>query len=85
MSDGSDAPSSNVVPFTDSKGTAEFDCVECGEHIVSFCHHGDARCAMCRHMPHWFMRPDLRRLFGYSEGNDAHLKQAMASMIDDTG
>lgn len=42
--------------------TREFDCIECGRHIISIgAAPWDAEiCCMCVHMPGWFRNPDLR-------------------------
>jgi hypothetical protein len=41
----------------------EFDCIECGRHIILFCgpatHH---RCAACVCLPGWFNDPELARV-----------------------
>lgn len=40
----------------------EFDCVECGHHIVSICppDPAEVRCAHCIVLPGWFNDPKLR-------------------------
>lgn len=42
----------------------EFDCLECGRHIIRFAApEGQPKlCAMCTMMPGWFRNPDLREL-----------------------
>jgi hypothetical protein len=40
----------------------EFDCAECGRHIVAFVRPSDAAlCAACLHLPGWYRDVGLRR------------------------
>ena len=43
----------------------EFDCVECGRHIIRFCGRMNepALCAQCIFMPGWFRDARVRELF----------------------
>lgn len=43
----------------------EFDCVECGQHIIRFGgREGEpALCGTCLHIPGWHKDPELRRRF----------------------
>lgn len=34
--------------FRDRDSTAEFDCLDCGAHVISFAHRGPPICAACR-------------------------------------
>lgn len=44
----------NVIAFKTGDGTAEFDCLECGTRVMSFCHVDEKPiCALCRHLPGW--------------------------------
>ena len=42
----------------------EFDCVECGQHIIRF--NGEPGepqlCGHCLHIPGWFRHPEVRRM-----------------------
>lgn len=42
----------------------EFDCVECGRHIIALPYDvwKMKMCAMCLHMPGWFNDPKLRKM-----------------------
>jgi hypothetical protein len=41
----------------------EFDCAECGRHIVRFMDDGPSRlCAECTTLPGWFKDPRLREM-----------------------
>jgi len=42
--------------------TQEFDCIECGRHIVMVCGPPTSRCAACQAMPGWFRDPELARI-----------------------
>jgi hypothetical protein len=45
----------------------EFDCCECGVHVVAVATEKVPEpplCAMCLHMPSWFEDPELRKIFG---------------------
>lgn len=45
-------------------GTAEFDCADCGRHVVSFGGPpGQDRCAVCMTLPGWWLDPEIRRYF----------------------
>jgi predicted RNA-binding Zn-ribbon protein involved in translation (DUF1610 family) len=49
-------------PFLDPPDVYEFDCRECGRHIVSLCDPCRVDvCAMSRSMPGWFRDPKLAR------------------------
>jgi hypothetical protein len=37
----------------------EFDCVDCGRHIVRWGPPDDPRCAECLHVPGWYREPEL--------------------------
>lgn len=42
---------------------AEFDCCECGNHILLFSPSGPPEpplCGLCQHIPGWFRHPQLR-------------------------
>lgn len=46
---------------------AEFDCAECGQHIVDIVADEvryPAICAHCLYLPGWFYDPTLRKMFG---------------------
>jgi hypothetical protein len=52
---------------------AEFDCCECGRHIISFGFGSDRPpepplCAACLMIPGWPSIPELRERLGYGEG-----------------
>lgn len=40
----------------------EFDCAECGEHIVAIGHSHRPLCAKCVHMPGWFKKDEVRAI-----------------------
>lgn len=40
----------------------EFDCAECGEHIISISHSHFPLCAKCVYMPGWFKLPEVRAI-----------------------
>jgi hypothetical protein len=41
----------------------EFDCVECGRHIIRFAGDGGVLCALCLFTPGWFRNEELREIF----------------------
>ena len=45
--------------------TAEFDCCECGSHVIAFDRHAPdpALCALCLFLPGWFREERLRNIF----------------------
>jgi hypothetical protein len=48
---------------------AEFDCCECGRHIISYGYGSDRPpepplCAACLMLPGWPSIPELRKIFG---------------------
>jgi hypothetical protein len=56
-----------VVYAGSSAAVTEFDCSECGRHIVSICGprpalDGSDRCAACLSLPGWFNNPEIARM-----------------------
>ena len=49
----------------------EFDCVECGQHVIQFGADLDrpALCANCMTLPGWFNEPELRRILDPERGD----------------
>lgn len=47
--------------FHDDQGSTEFDCVDCGRHIVQFGGPLTRKCAACFALPGWFRDPDLAK------------------------
>lgn len=47
----------------------EFDCTECGQHIISYCppDPAETRCLTCIWLPGWFNDAKLREVFHFSE------------------
>lgn len=43
-------------------GPQEFDCAECGMHIVDFSGIERTRCAACIHVPNWYDHPEVARM-----------------------
>lgn len=43
----------------------EFDCVDCGDHVVRIgpCPMNIQLCALCLHMPGWIDNPELVQIF----------------------
>lgn len=54
-----------MLPEGCSKVSREFDCVECGRHIVSFGAEVTdiALCALCIFVPGWYRYPELCEKF----------------------
>lgn len=47
----------------DNQNVHEFDCIDCGRHIISLCGPaGEVRCASCLAMPNWFLNLELKRI-----------------------
>lgn len=43
-----------------SDNTYEFDCIECGRHMIRFgCSEPRGLCGLCIHLPGWFRDPAL--------------------------
>lgn len=40
-------------------GVCEYDCRDCGRHIIVICGPNTGLCAACTAMPGWFRDPDL--------------------------
>ena len=55
----------------------EFDCVDCGRHIILICGTRDTRiCAICIALPGWFRDPKLREILDPDhDGREAFEKQ----------
>jgi hypothetical protein len=51
----------NCKIFHDDPHQAEFDCEECGRHIIQFGGPFTRRCAACTTMPGWFRDADLAK------------------------
>lgn len=45
--------------MTLSGGPNEFDCIECGRHILRWGPPDDPVCAECLHLPGWFRNPEI--------------------------
>jgi hypothetical protein len=46
----------------DEEHLQEFDCVECGRHIIVICGPPTSKCAACQSLPGWFDDPALARI-----------------------
>ena len=54
--------------FLDPPDPYEFDCKECGRHVVAICSpYRIEVCALCQSMPGWFRLPKLRRRLDASD------------------
>lgn len=53
----------NVVPFVRRDGTAEFNCTECGTHVLRYTGDGPTICMVCAHLAGWQWDPKLRSYF----------------------
>jgi hypothetical protein len=54
----------------------EFDCADCGRHIIALCHPaGQTRCAICKTIPGWFKDPVLREMIAPDAGEGEETKQ----------
>jgi hypothetical protein len=40
----------------------EFDCVDCGRHIIVLCGPASERCAACISMPGWYLDAEVRAI-----------------------
>jgi hypothetical protein len=53
--------SRQITPGVRTQMTREFDCAECGRHIISFGYDpGGNLCGVCLNMPGWFRDKRLR-------------------------
>ena len=56
-----------VVPLAPRLKEAEFDCPECGRHIIAFCPRVFL-CALCQMVPGWFREPGLAKILDPERG-----------------
>lgn len=63
-----------------SKTPKEFDCVECGRHIIAFAWYEGTPliCATCLHLPGWHTDAELRRMLGDDQRSEASASSAEA-------
>ena len=47
------------------KPLQEFDCAECGRHMIVLCGVATKVCAACHTLPGWHLDPKLRDVFKY--------------------
>ncbi len=50
----------NVLALKRRDGSAEFDCIDCGDRVIRVCGDGPPRCALCTLLPGWTQTDDGR-------------------------